>query len=177
MSAGERAWALLTDWKTGVPNARAWEERGPLPCVVSIDVDNLKAMNDRWGHEAGDALLVAVCRSLERAGVVCYRIGGDEFTAQFDCQETAFSCLTLAATILGQLTFGWCDTQGARWTGCGAGFSFGVGTTERQAEERLLWVKQTRQEFGLRARRGRLSPLFRVKQVQTWEDWAEKVLR
>jgi diguanylate cyclase (GGDEF)-like protein len=143
---------------------------------VSIDVDNLKAMNDRWGHEAGDALLVAVCRALETAGAVCYRIGGDEFAAQFDCQDEAFRCLTLAATILAGLEFGWCDVESTRWTGQGAGFSFGVGATEQQAEKGLLWAKSVREKFGLRSSRGRLSPLFRVKRVQTWNDYAEKVL-
>ena len=47
-----------------------------------LDVDGLKAVNDRWGHAAGDALLAAVARSLTasvRAGDVVGRFGGDEF--------------------------------------------------------------------------------------------------
>ncbi|CAM2872276.1 GGDEF domain-containing protein [Skermania piniformis] len=50
--------------------------------LVVIDLDGLKSINDRYGHHAGDAVLVEVARRLERtrssAGCVA-RIGGDEF--------------------------------------------------------------------------------------------------
>ncbi|MBP7125573.1 GGDEF domain-containing protein [Myxococcota bacterium] len=51
-------------------------------CLVMIDVDNLKTVNDRWGHGAGDRLLRAVGEALRqsvRAMDVPGRIGGDEF--------------------------------------------------------------------------------------------------
>ena len=47
-----------------------------------LDVDDLKAVNDRWGHAAGDVLLAAVTRALTssvRTGDVVGRFGGDEF--------------------------------------------------------------------------------------------------
>src|ERR1700680_1756421 len=47
-----------------------------------IDVDNLKKINDRNGHRAGDAALRLVAQELQRvlrASDVCGRIGGDEF--------------------------------------------------------------------------------------------------
>ncbi len=50
--------------------------------VVYLDVDGLKRINDRYGHAAGDALLVAVAerlRSAVRAEDTVARIGGDEF--------------------------------------------------------------------------------------------------
>ena len=176
MGPDERAWALLTDWQTGIGNRRAWDEREPLPVQVALDVDNLKAMNDRWGHDAGDALLAAVCRALEQAGVVPYRIGGDEFACQFNDQDEAFRCLQRANSILRQFSFSWLDTFGTRWTGRGAGFSAGVGLTARDAERSLLWVKKVRERLGLRARRGRLSPLFKVAGVQTWPSWLRRIV-
>ena len=49
-----------------------------------IDVDNLKVVNDRWGHEAGDVILKWVAQVLKselgQLGIVA-RTGGDEFVA------------------------------------------------------------------------------------------------
>lgn len=50
--------------------------------VMMADVDNLKDINDRFGHAAGDAILRRVGRSLKaafRAEDIVARIGGDEF--------------------------------------------------------------------------------------------------
>ncbi len=49
--------------------------------VLSIDLDRLKEINDVFGHEVGDKLLIEVSRRLERAvqGGVVSRLSGDEF--------------------------------------------------------------------------------------------------
>jgi len=50
--------------------------------IVIVDMNNLKATNDRFGHAAGDDLIRQVAESLRnsfRAGDVIARIGGDEF--------------------------------------------------------------------------------------------------
>ena len=50
--------------------------------VMVVDLDRFKAVNDRWGHAAGDAVLVEVARRLAdniRAGDLLARIGGEEF--------------------------------------------------------------------------------------------------
>ncbi|MCH8901479.1 MAG: PAS domain S-box protein, partial [Chloroflexi bacterium] len=56
----------------------AGDDAGPH-AVVMIDVDGLKAMNDSYGHQAGDEALVAVATALTRDGAIVGRYGGDEF--------------------------------------------------------------------------------------------------
>lgn len=77
------------DGLTGLAN-RAWlldhlheriERSDPL-VLAFIDLDRFKAVNDRLGHVAGDAVLAAVGAGLEgclHPGEVAARVGGDEF--------------------------------------------------------------------------------------------------
>jgi diguanylate cyclase (GGDEF)-like protein len=78
-----------TDHLTGLPNrAVLFSELGDaaaLPgrrCLLVLDLDGFKAVNDSAGHEAGDHLLVEVARRLNtvvRAEDLVARLGGDEF--------------------------------------------------------------------------------------------------
>jgi diguanylate cyclase (GGDEF)-like protein len=82
-----------TDHLTGLPNRREFERvmerevalaerHSRRLTVMMIDLDNLKRINDRQGHRAGDAALRLVAQQLQRvvrASDVCARIGGDEF--------------------------------------------------------------------------------------------------
>ena len=50
--------------------------------LLFLDLDNFKQVNDRFGHHAGDAALVAVAEALRhhlRASDHAFRWGGDEF--------------------------------------------------------------------------------------------------
>lgn len=64
-------------------HAYARGRRGVPGSLLFIDVDDFKEVNDRQGHEAGDAVLVAIARVLENGvrapGDVIVRLGGDEF--------------------------------------------------------------------------------------------------
>jgi PAS domain S-box-containing protein len=76
-----------TDHLTGLPNrAMLFRELG-MPsledrCLLVLDLDGFKAVNDVAGHEAGDQLLVEVARRLNtvvREEDLVARLGGDEF--------------------------------------------------------------------------------------------------
>ncbi|MFA5938417.1 MAG: GGDEF domain-containing protein [Sinimarinibacterium sp.] len=87
--------ASLTDELTGVHNRRGFlllaeqallgARRDDHPAMLYfVDIDGLKAVNDRQGHEAGSILIRAVAellRSEFREGDIIGRIGGDEFCA------------------------------------------------------------------------------------------------
>ncbi|AKK01802.1 diguanylate cyclase [Pseudomonas chlororaphis] len=60
---------------------RAQRFREPL-CLIAMDVDDFKDINDRYGHAFGDAALVQVVQSVQRSerdGDLLARWGGDEF--------------------------------------------------------------------------------------------------
>jgi diguanylate cyclase (GGDEF)-like protein/putative nucleotidyltransferase with HDIG domain len=53
---------------------------GAAPVAIAmVDVDGMKAVNDTYGHQAGDAVLVAVAAALAHQGALVGRYGGDEF--------------------------------------------------------------------------------------------------
>ncbi|MGA7987563.1 MAG: diguanylate cyclase [Candidatus Dormiibacterota bacterium] len=77
-----------TDSLTGLVNRREVDRRlsgmprSSVYSILAIDIDNLKAMNDSFGHPAGDELLQMVAGSLQRSirrGDTAARVGGDEF--------------------------------------------------------------------------------------------------
>jgi len=61
---------------------RALRDGSPLSLLM-IDIDHFKPLNDRYGHQAGDAYLAAVAgvieRNVRRAGDMAARYGGEEF--------------------------------------------------------------------------------------------------
>jgi len=83
----------LRDPLTGVANRRALDERlgyeiarhtrhGESFAVLALDLDGFKAVNDRFGHDAGDELLreaAAALVEVVRAQDTVVRLGGDEF--------------------------------------------------------------------------------------------------
>ncbi|WP_066794865.1 GGDEF domain-containing protein [Sphingomonas soli] len=83
-----------TDALTGVENRLAFEEyfresmEGRLGAtLLYLDLDEFKQVNDRHGHEAGDALLVDVAHRIRAAVRSCdrvFRLGGDEFAVILD---------------------------------------------------------------------------------------------
>lgn len=87
------------DGLTGLLNRRTFLERleaqlgqprsgsGRPSALMFVDLDNFKAVNDRFGHHQGDAVLRTLGELLERtvrAGDLAARLGGDEFVLWLD---------------------------------------------------------------------------------------------
>jgi diguanylate cyclase (GGDEF)-like protein/PAS domain S-box-containing protein len=79
----------LRDPLTGILNRRGFEKEGAASirsssrgAVLYLDLNNFKSINDRFGHQAGDALLKAFGHRLDfclRPEDILGRLGGDEF--------------------------------------------------------------------------------------------------
>lgn len=77
---------LYHDALTGVYNRRYYEEQTKsmryIDAVAMLDANNFKAINDHYGHAAGDCVLKAVCDCIKnciRSSDILIRLGGDEF--------------------------------------------------------------------------------------------------
>ena len=100
----------LHDQLTGLPNRTLFwdrlshrlslaDRRQTGFAVLFLDLDDFKAVNDTWGHAAGDRLLVDVAlriRAVLRVGDTAARMGGDEFVVLLDDVATREAALVTA---------------------------------------------------------------------------------
>lgn len=105
------------DVLTGLPNRRLFQDRldhalaraqrtGEGFALLFIDVDKFKSINDRWGHEAGDAVLkLAALRlaSLTRKSDTVARMGGDEFVILLNNPTNRRQIVSIAEKLLDSL--------------------------------------------------------------------------
>lgn len=83
----EASVALATDPLTGIANRRGLldqfenSDRGRPDGIALIDCDDFKSINDRYGHDVGDDVLVAIGRGLPDEHTFAARLGGEEFVA------------------------------------------------------------------------------------------------
>ena len=79
------------------------QRRGQQLAVAYLDLDGFKNVNDRYGHDMGDQLLVHLATSMKatlREGDTLARLGGDEFVAVLIDLENENSCLPLLSRLL-----------------------------------------------------------------------------
>jgi len=73
-----------------------------------LDLDGFKAVNDRYGHDAGDELLVRVAERIGRValryGALAARMGGDEFVVLAESSPGVAGMIALASDILAELS-------------------------------------------------------------------------
>ena len=106
------------DVLTAVPNRRLLGDRldqaiararrlGKSLAVCYLDLDGFKPINDQFGHEGGDRLLVEIARrlqSISRADDTVARLGGDEFVLLWNDIDQESECFQALERILTEVS-------------------------------------------------------------------------
>lgn len=153
MSIEEARQALLVDELTNLGNRRAYDEAEKLKAQVSIDVDSLAAINDLFGHEAGDRLLKAVGEAVKAETEFGYRLGGDEFVVQAKTPMLAKIIMNRIVERLRATGAEYTAADGKVYEKTGIGVSYGVGKDLEAADLKLRESKAERERTGERAER------------------------
>ena len=108
----------LRDPLTGLANRRFLQENethliagakrsGKQLAVLAVDLDDFKAVNDRYGHAAGDAVLVTSAQRMKqllRGADVIARLGGDEFVIVLGQVGDAAAAREVASRVVDSLS-------------------------------------------------------------------------
>lgn len=148
--AARMASRAICDGLTGLLNRAGFAEQAdltPAPCLMLLDLDGFKSVNDIYGHKTGDQVLAEVARRL-RAQVPASghvgRLGGDEFAILYDPAASGVPFRDLAEAIIAAVAepFDRFDTDRV---GISIGIHLGAGEslTERlvRADEALYAAK------------------------------------
>lgn len=125
------------DALTGLPNrvllmdriqqgiAFARREGGRL-CLLFLDLDHFKLVNDSRGHHAGDRLLIEVAARLRgclREQDTVARLGGDEFVVLLTGQREENEVIRILQRLLEEVSRPWVDGEAEYRIGCSIGIS------------------------------------------------------
>ncbi len=153
----------LTDPLTGCQNRRSFMEfaekefervqrHGNPTCVISMDIDRFKNVNDTYGHPVGDEVirnLVRACLKIIRASDHLGRLGGEEFAIVLI--ETDVKNATIVAEKI-RTAFGMVETQTKQGPiKCTA--SFGVAEI-RKGDDGIQGTLERADEFLYKAKNG-----------------------
>lgn len=166
MTPEEMQKELLIDRLTGLPNRRALEEAEPGVFKGVVDVDNLKWINDNFGHQAGDELLRTVGKALADQTdqtFAAFHISGDEFIVQGADPVDIETRLAKATEALKNVSLKYTAPDGTVHELQGIGLSYGKGADLATAEKGLQENKKAREISGERA--GRAEKPARVVQI------------
>ena len=145
----------LTDPLTGLGNHRSFHERLQRELVVAeeagtslalclVDFDNLKSVNDRFGHPVGDLVLGQVASRLRQGGE-SFRLGGDEFAVLLPSHDERMAT-AVARSIVERVAA--LQVEGVGEVTVSAGVAtyptHGTGRDEliRLADSALYWAKK-----------------------------------
>jgi diguanylate cyclase (GGDEF)-like protein/PAS domain S-box-containing protein len=142
----------LHDVLTGLPNRRLLNDRldnalaraeraGDQVAVLFVDLDGFKAINDQFGHDAGDVVLIETGRRLAaavRAVDTVARMGGDEFVLVLADLHASADAELVAAKLVGVANEPIAD--GARWHRVSVSIGIAIFSQHGREVEALLRV-------------------------------------
>lgn len=142
--------------------ARDCADRGMTLSVLFVDLDHFKSVNDTFGHERGDEVLVEVARILRgclREHDVALRLGGDEFLILAE----------VASNEAEQVTYQLANRLSARLDEAGLGVRCSIGIALR-AEAKISLSEAIAEAdeamYEAKRRKGSASPRQRLTQIQ-----------
>ncbi|TML54616.1 MAG: EAL domain-containing protein [Actinobacteria bacterium] len=129
----------LYDPLTGLANRAFFHERlkhaiklrhdeGHATGLLYIDLDDFKGINDRWGHDLGDAVLREIGKRIEhsvRPGDTAARLGGDEFAVVLTEPVTPDDAVSVAERLLAEIGRPLETGPAPLYTGASIGIAFG----------------------------------------------------
>ena len=138
------------DRLTGLPNRGLFNDRmaqavavarrsGKLAAVLFVDLDGFKPVNDTFGHQVGDQLLIGVADRLTKAireSDTAARIGGDEFTVLLTGVATHHDIMRIARKLAADLQRPY--LIGERYVTVGASIGIAIYPDHAQAPADLL---------------------------------------
>jgi diguanylate cyclase (GGDEF)-like protein/PAS domain S-box-containing protein len=144
----------LHDQLTGLPNRFLFQDRlrhaldrghreDTPTCVLIIDLDGFKAINDELGHPMGDAVLVSFAdrlRGVLRASDTAARLGGDEFSIVCENTEPA-DAEVLADRLRTSVT----EPMSLHGQEVPVGISIGIGSTPGGEEPEQVYERVVRE--------------------------------
>lgn len=149
----------LYDHLTGLPNRvllfdrlavslRRRHSRGSA--ILFVDLDGFKAVNDTFGHEVGDEVLVEVAGRLlrlAREGDTVARLAGDEFVVLVDDIESTAGAATIAHRIVESIAVPFVTSRGVARIGASVGICLAHGDQDpeaavRQADQAMYQAKR-----------------------------------
>jgi diguanylate cyclase (GGDEF)-like protein len=154
--------------RRGIRNAlaatmRPGANRDPEPCaLLTLDLDDFKSINDRYGHPAGDTLLFLIGQRIARCLRSCDhvgRTGGDEFVVIL-CRLRRFEAVSIVVRKIARVFAAPFDL-GRRSVSVTA--SIGVATFPADAETAPVLVRRSDRALFEAKRRGK-------RQHLTWRD-------
>ena len=159
----ESADEAFRDELTGAYTLEAYNlEKDTFEWFAAVDMDSLGWVNDNMGHNAGDAMLIAIVEALEQEGVSVYRKGGDEFiVATNEGREHLEAALKLADAILGQQ-----KTRAPGWTTDQIAITWAVDRSYDAADVITNRRKREKEAAGKRSPSKTIKPHFAHASVE-----------
>ena len=156
------------DQLTGVFNRYMFREvvsdyisiHGDKPAVlVELDADKFKSINDTWGHDAGDHVLIAMTHRMQqvfyrRNQMVLFRLGGDEFAVLLKNMDISEAKLYIDQMMSEPVSFQLDDQKKAISFRVSAGFTLlqtsdDIDSFLKRADDALYQVKSQGGGFAL----------------------------